>query len=141
MPRPRVFVSFDFENDRRYKYLLEAWNANPKFKFVFTDQTPGEIDTFNVGRIKAGLTAKIREATHTLVIIGQYANARHPKSGLIGYKNWINFEIGQSKANGNAIAAIKLDRMFESPEELQGANPSWAMAFSEEAIIRALEQA
>ncbi len=26
--RKKVFVSFDYENDRRYKFLLEAWNDN-----------------------------------------------------------------------------------------------------------------
>jgi len=141
MEKRSVFVSFDYENDRRYKHLLEAWSANPKFRFVFSDQTPGEIDTNNVGRIKAGLTAKIREATHTLVIVGRYANSPHPKRQLIGYKNWINFEIAQSKANKNRLAAIKLDRTYESPDELQGAQASWAMAFAEDAVIRALEQA
>lgn len=63
-----VFVSFDWDHDRRYKFLLEAWNKNPRFQFVFSDATPGEIDTNNVGRIKAALTAKINAATHTLVI-------------------------------------------------------------------------
>lgn len=57
-----VFVSFDYENDRHYKYLLEAWHAHPRFTFVFQDETPREIDSTNVGRIKAALTAKIKHA-------------------------------------------------------------------------------
>lgn len=141
MAKPSVFVSFDYDNDRQYKYLLEAWNANPKFQFVFNDETPDEIDTYNVGRIKAALTVRIRAATHTLVIIGRFANSPHPKRHLIGYRNWINFEVAQSIAAGNRIAAIKLDRSFESPEELQGAQAAWAMAFDQAPIIRALEQA
>jgi hypothetical protein len=60
----RVFVSFDYENDRHYKYLLEAWNPNPRFNFTFADATPDEINTLNVGRIKAALTSKINDATH-----------------------------------------------------------------------------
>jgi hypothetical protein len=134
-----VFVSFDYDNDRHYKYLLEAWHAHPRFTFVFQDETPREIDSTNVGRIKAALTAKINGATHTLVIVGKFANAVHPKLYLIGYRNWINFEIAQSKANGNKIVAVKLDRAYESPEELNGAKASWAMAFTEEAILRALQ--
>ena len=58
---------------------------------------------------------------------------------MIGYRNWINFQIAQSKANRNKIVAVKLDRSYESPEELNGANASWAMAFTEEAIMRALQ--
>lgn len=136
-----VFVSFDWDNDRRYKFLLEAWHANPRFEFVFQDGTPGEIDTFNVGRVKAALTSKIRAATHTLVIIGQYANEPHAKRTLIGYKNWINFEVAKSKECGNKLVAVKLDRSYASPEELLGVNASWALAFNEQAIMRAIAEA
>lgn len=136
-----MFVSFDYENDKHYKYLLEAWDANPEFGFVFADQTPDEIDTNNVGRIKAALTVRINGATHTLVLVGKYANSLHPKRHLIGSRNWINFEIAQSKAARNLIVAIKLDRANESPEELVGAGASWAMAFTQEAILRALAAA
>lgn len=141
MAKPSVFVSFDYDHDKQYKYLLEAWIANPKFQFVFNDETPDEIDTSNVGRIKAALTVRIRAATHTLVIVGRYANSLHAKRHLIGYRNWINFEVAQSKAAGNRLAAVKLDRSFESPDELEGARAAWAMAFDEAPIIRALEQA
>lgn len=49
MASKKVFVSFDWDNDRHYKYLLEAWHANPEFDFVFSDTTPREIDSFDVG--------------------------------------------------------------------------------------------
>lgn len=136
-----VFVSFDFENDRNYKYLLEAWNKNPKFRFVFEDGTPREIDSNNVGRIKASLTLKIKAATHILVIVGKHSNDPHPKRSLIGYKNWINFEIAQSILYGKRIAVVKLDRSYESPDELDGANPSWAFSFNENNITKALQEA
>lgn len=136
-----VFVSFDFENDRYYKYLLEAWNKNPKFHFVFEDGTPREIDSNNVGRIKAALTSKIKAATHTLVIVGKHSNDPHPKRSLIGYKNWINFEIAQSVQYGKRIAVIKIDRSYTSPDELSNANPSWAFSFTESNIIKALQEA
>jgi len=134
-------VSFDYENDRQYKYLLEAWNDNPLFQFTFQDMSPSEINSYNVGSVKAALTAKINTATHTFVIVGRYANLRHRHSGLIGSKNWINFEIKQSKANGNKLVAIKLDRNYESPDELINARASWAMSFTQEAILRALRAA
>jgi len=139
--KPKVFVSFDYDNDKHYKFLLEAWNKNPKFEFVFDDATPEEINSTNVGRIKAALTSKIKDATHALVIVGQYANSPHRNRGLIGFKNWINFEVHQSLEYGKRMAAVKLDRTFESPEELINANASWAYSFTEENIIKALEQA
>lgn len=141
MAKREVFVSFDWDNDKHYKYLLEAWDANPDFDFVFSDKTPDEIDTNNVGRIKAALTVKINSATHTLVIIGKEANKIHRHSRLIGFKNWINFEIYQSKQKRNKIAAIKIDKSYESPDELSGVGASWAMSFTEDAIIKALNEA
>jgi hypothetical protein len=100
--RNKVFVSFDYENDRRYKNMLEAWNDNPEFEFTFQDMSPDEIYSSDVGRVKAALTAKVNQATHTFVIVGRYANTRHRDAYLIGSKNWINFEIKQSKATATS---------------------------------------
>lgn len=137
----KVFVSFDYENDKHYKFLLEAWHANPQFQFVFEDGTPREINSSNVGRVKAALTSKIKDATHTLVIVGQHSNDLHPNRSLIGYRNWINFEVAQSVSQGKRIAAVKLNRLYDSPTELLGANASWALSFTEANIIKALQEA
>jgi len=141
MAKKKVFVSFDYENDRRYKYLLQAWDANPNFDFLFSDVTPSEIDSCNVGRVKAALTAKINTATYTLVIVGKEANKLHKDHKLIGLRNWINFEIHQSKLNRNKIVAVKLDRSYESPEELLGVGASWAYSFTQASILDALSKA
>jgi len=141
MAKKKVFVSFDFDNDRRYKYLLEAWDANPNFDFVFADSTPREINSENVNRVKAALTTKINSATHTFVIVGKEANKQHTDHELIGFKNWINFEISRSKDNKNKLVGIKLDRSYESPDELLNSGASWAMSFTEDAILSALNNA
>ena len=141
MAKKKVFVSFDYENDRRYKFLLEAWDANPNFKFSFSDLSSQEIQSWDVSRIKAALTRKIKEATYTLVIIGKEANKRHKDYEKIGYKNWLNFEIAKSKENDNKLVAVKIKRGYESPEELLNSGASWAMSFTQEAIIKALNGA
>ena len=91
--------------------------------------------------MRAALTRKINSADVTLVIIGKDANKKHPDSEEIGYKNWINFEIAKSVENGNSIVGVKLDREYESPDEILGVGASWAMSFTEESIIKALEDA
>ena len=141
MNKKTVFVSFDYDNDKHYKYLLEAWDANNDFDFVFSDATPSEINSDDVGRVKAALTTKIKNATYTLVIVGEEANKLHEDYELIGFRNWINFEIYQSVENDNKIVAVKLDRNYESPEELIGVGAFWAMSFNEDAIIKALNEA
>lgn len=139
--RKRVFVSFDYENDRHYKSLLCAWDANKKFDFVFTDHSSREINSDDIGRVKAALAAKINTATHTLVIIGKEANKWHKDRQLIGHRNWINFEIAKSKQLGKKIVAVKIDRCYESPEELTGAGATWAMCFGDAQITQALYSA
>ncbi len=99
MVKKKVFISFDYDNDKIYKFMLQAWDANPNFDFVFKDQTPGEIDTNNIDRIKAALTLKINAATHTLFIVGAHANQQHKDHRLIGFINWINFEAHQREDN------------------------------------------
>lgn len=137
----KVFVSFDYDNDKHYKYLLEAWHANPQFEFVFDDGTPSEIDSNNAGRIKAALTLKIKDADITLVIVGEHSNDPHSKRTLIGYRNWINFEVAKSKELGKRIAVVKLDRSYESPTELTGANASWTYSFTQDNVMKALREA
>jgi hypothetical protein len=138
MAKRKVFVSFDFDNDRKYKYLLEAWDANPNFEFEFNDTTSHEIKSKDVGRVKAALTARINNARYTLVIIGSEANKRHKDADQIGLKNWINFEIHQSKLNKNRLVGVKIDQSYESPDELIGAEASWARSFKEDVILKAL---
>ncbi len=48
-----IFISFDFDHDRRYAYLLAALAENPRFTIDFQNRTPGEIRSDDVGRVKA----------------------------------------------------------------------------------------
>jgi hypothetical protein len=136
-----VFVSFDWHNDRHLKHLMEAWHANPRFDFTFDDASSGEINTYNVGRIKGALTTKINAATHTLVIVGAEANVRHRNAGLIEYRNWINFEVARSIDAHNKIVAVIVRAGNELPEELGAAAYTTVNGFSESGIIDALGRA
>lgn len=141
MAKKKVFVSFDYENDRHYKNLLSAWDANSNFEFYFNDHSSGEVQTNDISKVKAALTTKINQATHTIVIVGKYANTQHKDHKEIGYKNWINFETAKSKLNSNKLVGIKLDSTNTSPDELLNSGAKWAMSFTKEAIIKALEEA
>ena len=62
MAKKKVFVSFDYENDKQYKFLLQAWDANTQFEFSFADRSSKEINSNNVAQVKAGLTLRINSA-------------------------------------------------------------------------------
>jgi MTH538 TIR-like domain (DUF1863) len=137
----KIFISFDYDNDKHYKFLLTALNAHPGFDLIFEDLSSREINSSNIAVVRAGLTAKINQADYTLVIIGRYANTLHRDAALIGYRNWINFEIAKSKAAGNRLIAIKLDSSYVSPEEILGAGAKWAMSYTVPAIAKAIDEA
>jgi hypothetical protein len=139
--KPKIFVSFDYENDKHYKFLLEAWNENKQFDLIFDDYSSEEINSYNIGRIKAALTSKIKSATHVLVISGDHTNTPHRNRNLIGYTNWINFESAQAVEYKKRIAVVKLKSYSQVPVSLNGSRYSTASSFSHRDIISAINQA
>lgn len=137
----KICISFDWHNDSRYRNMLSAWLANPNNPVDFVDLTPGEIDTDDVGRVKAVITTQIRAATHTLVLIGAEANAKHKDSEKIGTRNWIWWEIEQSKTEKNGLIAVKIVSTNPTPDPLKDAGAKWAMSFTQEAILKAINDA
>lgn len=141
MAKKKVFVSFDWDNDKHYKFLLQAWDANPDFEFSFSDYSSTEINSWDIPTVKSALTRKINTATHTLVLVGKEANKKHADSDDIGYKNWLNFEVAKSKASGNKLVAVKLSSTNTSPDELLNSGASWAMSFARDTVLKALNNA
>ena len=137
----KICISFDWHNDRNYRHLLSAWIANPKSPISFVDLTPGAVNTDDVGRVKARLTSQIRSATHTLILVGAFANTRHKDSAKIGTHNWIWWEIEQSKAEGNRLIAVKLQKANPTPGPLLNAGATWAMSFTQDAVLKAINDA
>lgn len=141
MAKKKVFVSFDYDNDKNYKLLLSAWDANPEFDFYFSDLSSGEIQSSSVAVVKQVLSKKNNEANYTVVLVGKEANKQHKDYKEIGYKNWLNYEIAKSKEHKNKLVAIKLVKENESPSELLGSGATWAMSFTSASIIKALNDA
>lgn len=137
----KTFVSFDFDNDRQYKYTLNMWASNANIDFSFNDGSTQEIQSWNIGRVKAAITIKIKEADCLLAIIGRYSNSYHKDRNLIGFKNWQYFEIAKAIELGKKVVAVKLDRIFDTPDILYNQGVSWAMSFTLESVKAALHKA
>ena len=82
MNKPKIFVSFDFKNDRYYKYTLNMWNVNSNFEFTCNDTSPSEIQSWNIPTIKGVLSRKIKEATYN-TLEEVYVN-----EGIDGLRNY-----------------------------------------------------
>lgn len=141
MARKKVFISFDYDNDRNYRYLLKALSENAGSAIEFEDLTPEEIQSQDIGRIKAALSRRISNSTHTLVIIGAHANSYHPDRSKIGERNWQWWEIRKSYEEGNGFIAVKINPTYSTPDPLYGKRATWAKAFKVNSILQAITNA
>ncbi len=141
MAKKRIFISFDYDHDKNYRYLLTALSENAGSDISFDDRTPSEIDTDDVSKIKAVLTRKIGEATHTLVIIGKHANSYHEDREEIGTRNWQWWEIEKSVEERKGFIAVKIESSNWSPDALYDKGATWARVFKVDSILAAIEDA
>ncbi len=132
MAKKKVFISYDYDNDRHYKNLLLAWDANRLFDFSIHDHSADvSINSTNASAIKSVLSRYINEVPYFLVIVGSktYRSA------------WVTWEIKKAVELNKRIIAVKTDRENTSPDALLGVGASWAMSFTYDAITRAIDNA
>jgi hypothetical protein len=128
MPAHKVFVSYDYDNDKHYRYLLSAWDANTAFDFEFADHSTPYIDSQDAGRIKAAISVKLTGADCLLVIVGQHTAS----------SDWVAWEIARAAELGLSLVGVKIDRAYVSPAGLTGSGAAWAYAFDRDPIVKAL---
>ncbi len=140
MASKKIVCSFDYENDRIYYNLLEAWNKNPNIDFHISDCTPDEIQTASVTTIKNVLSRKIGEANYMIAIIGKHSNDLHVDYKEIGYRNWQSYEIEKNYEKGNGLVVVKLDSSCSVPTACYGKGAKWVHGFDGSKIKEALDE-
>lgn len=134
MAKKKVFVSYDHSEDRLYKELLRAWDANSSFDFEFDQRSPNvPIDSTNAAVIKQNLTKMMQQADFLLVIIGEKSHT----------SKWMKWEIEKAKEKGIKLklAAVKIKSTNTTPAGLLGTGTAFAYSFEQEQIIAALNNA
>lgn len=134
MPKPKVFVSYDHSEDVRYQYFLKAWDANPEFDFDFDSRGPdAAINSRDAATIQAALTAKMKTATHLIVIVGAKSSS----------SDWMRWGIDRAKQADIhlKLVAVKLAKDNPTPDGLLDTGTSWANSFERDRIIEALKSA
>lgn len=137
----RILICFDYDHDKHYRYLLLALKENPRNDLQFDDVTPEGIQSSNIEYVKSVIRQHIKDATHTLVIVGAYANSFHRDAAKIGERNWQWWEIEESLTARNTMVAVKIKREYGSPTPLLGVDASWALSFTVDSIISAIDKA
>ena len=128
----KVFISYDHSEDAHYKNLLQAWSDHPRFVFKFDNRSiRTAINSEDASRVKAGISSKMKDATHLFVIVGKLSHT----------SDWMNWEITRAKQLGLKIAAVKIEKANISPVGLLGIGTSWATSFTQTRVIEALDDA
>lgn len=132
MAKKKIFISYDYENDKRYKNLLLAWDKNSEFDFSFYDTSVDvSVDSTDVAAVKRVISARINASTYFLCIVGKYTH----KSG------WIAWEIDKAVELKKKIVAVKTAKDNDTPSELYGVGAEWALSFTFESIKNAIDSA
>lgn len=134
MAKKKVFVSYDHSEDKHYKNLLKAWDANDSFDFEFDQRSPDEaINSTNATTVKATLTKLIKESAYLLVIVGKKSYE----------SSWMTWEISKAKEADIKLklVAVKIDTTYTTPQGLLNTGTTFAHSFTQSNVIAALNKA
>lgn len=132
MAKKKVFISYDYDNDKHYKNLLVAWDKNKLFDFYIYDQSVDiSVNSTDAAAIKRVISARINNSTYFLCIIGKKT-----------YKSaWVDWEINKAKELKKKIVAVKIEKGNTSPSSILNIGASWALAFTFDSIKNAINNA
>ena len=132
MANKKIFISFDYENDRHYKNLLVAWDKNDLFDFKFYDESVTvAVNSDDAAYIRSKIKERILAAGYLLCIVGSDAH----NSG------WIEWEIKTAKSLGLSLIGVKIENSNTSPSALLNSGAAWAKSFTFDSIKSAIDAA
>ena len=130
--KKRIFISYDYDNDRNRRFLLTAWDKNKEFDFEFYDGSLNvAVESTNAAYIKSVIKPKIEAASHLLCIVGKHAHK----------SDWIAWEINKAIELGKKLIGVKLESTNTTPSALLNAGATWAMSFTFDSIKKAVDNA
>lgn len=132
MARNKIFVSYDYDNDRHYKNLLVAWDKNKEFGFNFYDSSVTvAIDSKDADYIKSRIKPKIEASSHLLCIVGKQTHK----------SKWVDWEIRTAVSLKKKLIGVKIEKGNTAPQALVGADATWALSFNFGSIEKAVDSA
>jgi len=72
MSKNKVFIGYDYDNDKTAKDRLLGWDVNKEFDFSYYDRSfDFAVDSDEANVVKQDLAARIGDASHFLCIVGK----------------------------------------------------------------------
>jgi hypothetical protein len=130
MATNEVFISYDYDHDKRAKDRLLGWDVNHEFNFTSYDKSLNvELDSNEAADIKQDLAAQIGRSSHFLCLVGKETY----RSG------WAKWEIQKALELKKKLVAVKPSSINNSPPALQRRDVSWCMMFNFDSIRKAID--
>jgi hypothetical protein len=107
MERKKVYISYDYANDRPYKNLLLAWNDKEEFNPLVLVSDIYEDNNLD-SEIQKVIADKLNQASVFLVIVGH--NTYQSK--------WVEWEINQALDRELPVLIVKTDSKNQIPQNL-----------------------
>ena len=131
MATNKVFIGYDYDNDKAVKDRLLRWDANREFDFSSYDQSFGvAVDSPGAAAIKQDLTARIGDASYFLYIVGKESYR----------SDWAAWEVRKAVELKKKLVAVKTDSINNSPSVLQRVGASWSTMFNFDSIKQAIDR-
>lgn len=131
MAKKKIYISYEYDNDKHFKNLLSAWDAHSGINFGFSDQsTDIDIKSTDAVAIKRVISRRIKSAPYFLCIIGRKTHK----------SDWVKWEIEKAIELKKKIIAVKINPSHTSPDEILNVGTSWAKTFTFNAIKKAIEE-
>ncbi len=130
MATNKVFIGYEYDNDKAAKDRLLGWDVNREFDFSSYDRSLGiAVDSKEAAAIKLDLAARIGNSTHFLCLIGNetYRSA------------WAAWEARKAVELKKKLVAVKTNSINNSPTSLQGVGASWSTMFNFDSIKQAID--
>jgi hypothetical protein len=129
MAKNRVFIGYDYDNDKAAKDRLLGWDANKEFDFSSYDRSVGvEVDSDEAAAIKQDLAARIADSSLFLCIV----RSETYRTG------WMAWEIRKAVELKKKLVAVKTDSTNNSPTVLQRVGASWSAIFNFDSVKEAM---
>jgi hypothetical protein len=129
MAKNKVFIGYDYDNDKAAKDRLLGWDTNKEFEFSSYDQSfCVAVDSPEAVAIKQDLAARIGDSSYFLCIVGKETY----RSG------WAAWEIHKALELKKKLVAAKTDSINNSPTAMQGVGASWSTTFNFDSIKKAM---
>ncbi len=106
MATKKIFVSYDYDNDRHDKNLLLAWSKNSDFDFYMNDHsTDVSVNSTDAGAIKRTISASIGAATYFLCLVGDSTHK----------SKWVAWEIDKAVELRKRLVGVKINKSCDNP--------------------------